>query len=59
MWSSWMRAVFSTIPSFLPATDSLKNRCHSGSVNSILFSVSSWARRLVSSAAALTIGRYS
>ena len=38
---------------------SVKNRCHSASVNSILFSASSWARRLATSAAALVIGRYS
>ena len=52
-WSSWIRAVFSTMPSFAPAIFSVKNRCHSASVNSIAFSASSWARRLATSADSL------
>ena len=34
-WSSWIRAVFSTIPSLAPAIFSLKNRSHSASENVI------------------------
>ena len=35
-WSSWIRAVFSTIPSFFAAIRSAKNRFHSASVNVII-----------------------
>ena len=58
-WSSWIRAVFSTMPSLSPAILSVKNRCHSASENVISFSASSCARRLATSAASLVIGRYS
>jgi hypothetical protein len=30
-WSSWMRTVLSTMPSFAPAIRSVKKRCHSAS----------------------------
>ncbi len=59
MWSSWMRAVFSTIPSLLLASFSAKKRCHSASENVSLFRASSWTRRLASSWAALVIERRS
>ena len=58
-WSSWIRAVFSTMPSLAPAIFSAKNRSHSSSVNSIAFSASSCARRLATSADSLGIRRYS
>ena len=35
-WSSWMRAVFSTMPSLAPAIFSVKNRSHSPSVNDVV-----------------------
>ena len=53
-WSSWMRTVFSTMPSLAPAILSVKNRSHSASLNLMLFRASSWVRRL---AIELCLGR--
>ena len=58
-WSSWIRAVFSTIPSFAPAILVVKNRHHSSSENSIAFSASSCARRFAINASSLAIRRCS
>ena len=48
--SSWMRRVFSTMPSFAAAIEVEKNRLHSQSVNRMPFRASSWRRRLATRA---------
>ncbi len=58
-WSSWMRTVFSTMPSLAPAILSRKNRSHSASENVIPFRASSWVRRFAINWASVVTGRYS
>ena len=58
-WSSWMRTVFSTMPSLAPAILSEKKRSHSASLNVIPLSASSCTRRFAMSSASLVSGRYS
>ena len=58
-WSSWIRTVFSTMPSRSPAIFSAKNRCHSLSVNVMRLSPSSWVRRFATKSASDVTGRYS
>ncbi len=58
-WSSWMRTVFSTTPSFSPAIFSVKNRSHSALLNVMPLSASSCTRRFAMSSASLVSGRYS